>query len=47
MDPTGAGRLRGFRAASTEVGAYVFFRRTAMDMDKPPATQFGKVRIQP
>ena len=30
--------------ASTEVGAYVFFRRTAMDMDKPPATQFGKVR---
>ena len=33
--------------ASTEVGAYVFFRRTAMDMDKPPATQFGKVRIEP
>ena len=33
--------------ASTEVGAYVFFRRTALDMDKAPATKFGKVRIEP
>ena len=33
--------------ASTEVGSYVFFRRTALDMDRPPATQFGKVRIEP
>ena len=32
--------------ASTEVGSYVFFRRTAMDMDKPPATEFGEVRIE-
>ena len=31
--------------ASTEVGNYVFFRRTAIDMDKPPATKFGKVRV--
>jgi hypothetical protein len=29
--------------ASTEVGSYVFFRRTAMDMAKPPVVQFGEV----
>jgi hypothetical protein len=33
--------------ASTEVGAYVFFRRTAMDMDKPPARNSATVRIEP
>jgi hypothetical protein len=33
--------------ASTEVGSYVFFRRTALDMDKPPTTKLGEVRIEP
>jgi hypothetical protein len=33
--------------ASTEVGAYVFFRRTALDMDKAPATKLGKARVEP
>ncbi len=32
--------------ASTEVGSYLFFRRTAMDMDKAPAIQFGEVRTE-
>jgi hypothetical protein len=32
--------------ASTEVGNYVFFRRTALDMKHPPATKFGKVRVE-
>ena len=33
--------------ASTEVGSYVFFRRTALDMDKAPTTKVGEVRIEP
>jgi len=33
--------------ASTETGSYVFFRRTAMDMDKAPAVTFGPIRIEP
>ncbi len=32
--------------ASTEVGSYVFFRRTAMDMDKPPTAVFGAARVE-
>jgi hypothetical protein len=32
--------------ASTEVGTYVFFRRTAIDMDRPPTVEFGEIRIE-
>ena len=31
--------------ATTEVGTYVFFRRTAIDMEEPPATEFGEIRV--
>jgi hypothetical protein len=31
--------------ASTETGSYVFFRRTAIDMARPPATELGAVRV--
>ena len=33
--------------ASTEVGSYVFFRRTALDMEKAPEVRLGKVSIKP
>lgn len=32
--------------ASTEVGSYLFFRRTAMDMAKPPMAVFGEARVE-
>jgi hypothetical protein len=32
--------------ASTEVGTYAFFRRTALDMETHPKTSFGEVRVE-